>query len=347
MLSDRNEHGRVSHTNVYNLFKLMAYLPLVHNQNSHFNETLAARVGETGRVLFASAGFGGRINTMHDNFEINRHLHVAAQIFENEINDGLNSTVRARQSSQPEKVACAARLLPVSFTIISDIASVASEPISFLKLLGATMAEAEHLLFNDRARRFYEENYQAEPYVPSENYIGKSISLKKAVERVGHLKYIVEQLDSEISELSQKLEQYNAETVRIDIPNILNLTDNIKEKIGEHYAIKYKLGSIQAMHTELSAEYAELRAYVEYIREIITSIKAISSPAQEKTPVDLLLSQAYEQASLNISLLRTDGLIFETHQFNETENPCVLRLVGGFALEDLTRYNAMFASTQS
>jgi len=341
LLSDRNEYGRINHTNIGNLYKLMAYLPLVHNLNSRFNETLTARAGEVGRVLFASAGFGGRVSSVHDNFELGRHLHVAAQILENEIND---STIPARQSVHPEKIACAARLLPVSFTITSDIASVASEPISFVKLLGTTMVEAEHLLFRDRARRFYDENFQVETYVPKENNISKSTLLKYIVERVGHLQYIVEQLNSEIHDLSQKLEQYKAETVSINMSNILSFVDNIKNKIGEHYAIKYKLSSMQAMHAELSAEYAELNAYVEYMKELVASIKSVSVPTQEKTPVDSLLSQALEQAALNISLLRTDGLIFETHLFDETTNPCVLRLVGGFALEDLTRYNAMLAT---
>jgi len=358
LLSDRNEYGRVSHTNRKNTYGLVAYLPFLHSLGSRFDETLAVKTNEAGRVLFASAGFGKCDNKCPEDTleaETNHYLHLIAQALENELLEGEkkgNSAELPKLSYSDEqdfcleKEACAARFLPDSMKIISDIASVAANPLSIFNLLGVTIVEAESLLFGDRASRFFEENYMLRK-APEKPPI--RLPFNKLVEKVGRLKHVLERLSCEISALSQSLVQYECRTVRLidtsrryaKMLDVFHMVDGVKDAIGQCYATKYKLENMQAIYSELIAEHAELEAYVEYMRELITSLKALPVPTPTEIPADQLLSQAEKQAALNISLLRTDGLIHERHQFGEPENPCVLRLIGGFTLEDLTRYNAM------
>lgn len=336
LLSDRNESGRVSEENHQNAYNFMAHLPLLHCLMSDFDKLLARKVRETGRVLFASGGIGTGLedepadDEQYENFPFdkrrNSSWHMLAQVLENELAEGTKSSY----DNPIDKY----DITNIELTqIIEDIASVAAKPISFLELRNMSAKEAEQLLFGDNAIRFFEKTYDTKPLI---NKNATKLSLKKAVAEEIYLKDMMSSLLAQISHLTQTLAK--KEETRL---GIFNSIDDTKEIIGECYALKYKLNILWAKHAEATARHAILAGYLEHICNIINTLKSFPTEIPVEETSEQVLLRAEERAVLNISLLRDDGLIHEKHILGTPQNPCVLRLIGGFALEDLTRYNAI------
>jgi len=318
LLSNRNELGRVaSHENTN---RLLAFLPLLHGlENSRFNETLTAKTGEAGRVLFASAGLGVGEPVPDVNKE-NRILHNFAHMLEREMEG--NATI-----ANPPVIASEAK---------QSITSLPSKLLSFpeiFSLRGASIAETETILFGDSAANFFNKNY---PSPSCNSSFTNTLSLCDAVAEEKHLANLIAKTTGEISYLADNLSNIERTPV-----GFLHAIDNAKTIIGQIYATKYRLAALQAVCEKYQARHAQLHSYLQYMREVVAALKALPTQFPAQTPPELLLSQARERAVLNISLLRHDGMLQESHVFGDLSNPYVLRLIGGFCLEDLTRYNAM------
>jgi len=337
LLSDRNENGRVSEENRQNACKFMAHLPYLHYIRSDFDKLMARRAVEAGRVLYASGGIGVGLedeatptnNGFYTNSSFNKYrnsyLHILAQVLENELAESTatsyDSPINEHETTSLEK------------EIKDDLVSVAAKPISFLELTNMSVKEAEQLLFGDNAMRFFERTYSIKPKT-SKN--ASNLPLKKAAIEEKYLKNMASYLLAQISRITQELAK--KEETRL---GFFNSVDDAKDAIGECYALKYKLNNLQAKYTAAVARQAMLKDYLEYIRNIISTLKSftVKTPSEE-TP-EQLLAEAEKRATLNISLLRDDGLIHEKHILGTPQNPYVLRLIGGFVLEDLTRYNTI------
>ena len=370
LLSNRNEFGRVSgHDYMYHMCQLLAFLPLLHGcQNSRFDETMNAKAAEAGRVLFASAGFGVGDLAVDVNKE-NRVLHELAQVLEGEVkidlneNDEQHSSVIAgstrnlqAESCRPSfvcvnsdkfgfeiydmKIAGQARNDKTGGNIANAIASIASNPLSFsqiISLRGATLTEAEALIFGTAAENFFHTNYLAPHY---ESSTQTTLTLRGAVAEESCLAKLLEEIELEICNLSHELSQKERTPV-----GFFQAIDNAKTAIGQAYEIKYKLAALQVQREKHQTRYAQLHSYIQYLREVIAALKALPVEPPPETPPEQLLSQARERATLNISLLRHDGMLLESHILGEPDNPCVLRVIGGFTLEDMIRYHTMRVAT--
>ena len=350
LLSNRNEFGRVAnHDFMHHMRQLLAFLPLLHGcENSRFDETLTAMAAtvmtsgrkysenletvsqglrqrnttKAGRVLFASAGFGVGDLAVDVNKE-NRVLNLLAQMLEREMEgcDRGYCNDWAKSVSQP---------------IAIDIASVASNPLLFseiLSLRGATLTEAEALIFGIAAENFFNKNY---PQPLCDISLQNTLPLRDAIAEESHLAKLLEDMGREISKLTCDLSQKERTPV-----GFFQAIDNAKTAIGEAYAIKYKLSVLRTHYEKYQSRHTQLYSYIQYMRGVIAAIKALPTDLPPQTPPELLLSQAHERAALNISLLRHDGMLQESHIFGEPNNPCVLRLIGGFTLEDMVRYHTM------
>ena len=324
LLSNRNELGRVAgHDNAH---RLLTFLPLLHGlENSRFNETLTAKTGEAGRVLFASAGLGVGEPAPDVNKD-NRMLHNFTQMLEWEMEV---NTVIASQST----IACPP---VIASEAKQSITSLPSKPLSFsetFSLRGATIAEAEAIIFGDSAASFFNKNY---PLPPCNSSFTNTLSLRDAVAEEKQLANLIAKTTGEISYLADELSQKERTPV-----GFLHAIDNAKTIIGQIYTTKYRLAALQAVCEKYQARHAQLHLYLQYLREVIATLKALPTQLPAQALPELLLSQARERAVLNISLLRHDGMLQESHVFGDLGNPCVLRLIGGFCLEDLTRYITM------
>jgi len=349
LLSDRNEHGQVDVANHDNACKFLARLPQVL-ATSRFVETLAMKAGELGRTLFASGGFWEKEIPYG---QPNRQLHHLAKILENELAEGEKIPLPQEQPLS--------QLLSVfdwsnrtDAKIVADVCSVAAEPLSPVLLAGKTVKESETLLFGDSAARFFETNF---PMCEEPEQHPKRLSLRNAVAKERLLSIRLSNISAEITRVSQELAKLEIASHRVGVLDILcgyikrsentfSLVDKVKAAVGNCYVFKHKLNMLSILQNSTAAVHAQLLDYIEHIRNIISVIKA-----QEPSPeIDSVTAQTHEQdvapqvakhAVLNISLLRDDGLLHETHILGDETNPYVLRLIGGFAQEDLTRYHAM------
>jgi len=321
LLSDRNEHGFVSPTNHQSAYDAAMHLPFLQRASSQFGETMNLMEKESGRVLFASLGFCAAENKA--NVQDIGKINYLADILENELRKG-----------ECRKVF---NLEAASGQIISDIAGVAANTVTMLNLFGVTLKEAEDILYGDRACRFFAEKYKI-PAAREEAMDTLELSALAAEER--QITQVLHDITDRIRNLDYELNEKQNFPLRL---GFLHTIDKIKDAIGECYVIKYQLAHLNFEKARLSARQSKIKPYIEYMHDVVLSLKALQNePAQEVTPEELL-EQAKENAALNISLLRNDGLIYETHVLGEPDLPCVLRLVGGFALEDLTRFKAMQA----
>lgn len=323
LLSNRNEFGRVSSADYDNTHRIMAFLPLLHClESSRFNEIMNAKAGEAGRVLFASAGVGVGEPAPDVNRD-NRVLHSFAQFIEHEMETHDASSGNAKQSINDG-------------ALFSSITSLPSKPLSFseiFSLRGATIAEAEAIIFGDSAASFFNKNY---PSPLCDSSFPNTLQLRDAVAEEKHLVTLIDETASEIAYLTNELSQKERTPV-----GFLHAIDNAKTIIGQIYATKYRITILKAVCKKYQTRHAQLHLFIQYIREVIATLKALPIQPPAQVPTEVLLSQARERAVLNISLLRHDGMLQESHVITDFSAPCVLRLIGGFCLEDLTRYHTM------
>jgi len=233
--------------------------------------------------------------------------------------------------------------------IVADVTSVAARPLSFFNLKGLSVKEAEQLLYGESALRFYEENYSVSlldnSVLHSDN--SNSLTLYKAVAEEKRLREILEELSYEKIQLSQELSQASIKTfsltdiLQMRTLSLSRLVDHAKDAIGECYAIRQKLDWVNEMYSQVCTRHAILESYLGYMRDVIAALKGLPiTPIIEESHEQLLI-QAETRAILNISLLRTDGLIHEKYVLGDPSSLCILRIIGGFSLEDLTRYNSI------
>jgi len=365
LLSDRNEYGQVDPINYGNVCKFLARLPQTCVK-SRFVETLAMKAGEAGRTLFASGGFWEK--EMPDD-QPNRKLYQLAEVLENELAEGEKISIQSdeilainKEERHPFSVfnQSSFRNSHTDTKIIADICSVAAKPLSSLQLNGMTVKEAETLLFGDNAVRFFEINY---PQHEEQLQYQEHLPLRNAVAKERQLRHRLDNLSAEIAWTSQELAQLEVTTHKIGIFDMLEyikkprkwspFVDKIKNAIGNCYALKHRLNVLRITQKNTTEVHSLFSDYINHIRNIITTIKEQEPlPSQANAAVVQEFNQdthsldeesilPTKHAVLNISLLRDDGLLHETHMPSEEANPYILRLIGGFAPEDLARYHAI------
>jgi len=322
LLSDRNEYGYVSPENHSNAYNAAMHLPFLPHESSKFEAIMNLMEGESGRVLFASLGFGAVENDEDDLPDVSNAPYLA-KILEHELQRGkLNRTLGFEIDS---------------VQIISAITGVAANPATIVNFFGITLKEAENLLYGERICKFFEENYKTQTF-NEEEVDTLELSVLAAEDR--QISQTLDGISERMRDLSYTLNEKQESPVRA---GLFHAIDKIKDAIGECYVIKYELAKLNFEKEKLTARQAKIKPYVEYMYNVVSALKALQSEPKREIPYEALLQQAKENAALNISLLRNDGLLFETHVLGDPVSPCVLRLVGGFALEDLTRFKAMQA----
>jgi len=122
-------------------------------------------------------------------------------------------------------------------------------------------------------------------------------------------------------------------------PSDSSRIDDVKTAIAEQYAATYLLAQRKAAHAVLAERHDMLSSYISHIKAVVETIKSL--PTEAPQTVLATPSQLEAQTAINISLLRDDGLIHEKHCITAAENPCFIKLIGGFAVKDLVRYQSM------
>jgi len=337
LLSDKNEYGEVLPTGKKNICEIVAALPLLNLTQSHFNEIIESKIKESGRMLFASAGFWQKPLSQPSHFADNRALHKFAEILEKEMEDeaeGLAGKVRNGELKHSLS------------EIIKNISSVAAKPLRIWNLWGRSVKEAEILLYGNEAEKFFKKHYlcaydgEAEsPIIPEKMPLQEVAATEKQLqEALLEIKNTITLLTDSIAETS------------ISRIKLFQTIDYIKTKIGEYYALRFELQNINVMHDRLMAEHGLIKSYLEHIRDVIKNLKAlpIEEPPEKNTAMpssedcEYLTTHAETLAPIAISLLRNDGLISEQHILPNTDGEIfLLRIIGGFTLKDLSRRNAM------
>lgn len=355
LLSNRNQWGQVNEANQKNVHKTIASLPFLNTASSYFNSAVTAKESKVSRVLFASAGVGSvhSADNTDDagdfltNGEANQYWHKLAHILEDECKLHRN-VVEGNYLRTDELVDVFNGILGYDCntffsTVVADITSVASKPIASHKLKGLTVLEAENAIFGENIKEFMTRNYSDLAF-----YCGKVSSdiLDLAPDKLKQLRLLVEEqatlhdmvaaLDLEILNLKQDIMHRAQETVKF-----FATMYSVKETIGKYYASKLKLEILQERRHLVSEYLAKVSQFLDHMRSVIHALTALKLPEKIEMIPETLLQEAMENAGLNISLLRDDGLVHETHVLGTSESPVVLKVIGGFSLEDMIRYNAM------
>jgi hypothetical protein len=208
--------------------------------------------------------------------------------------------------------------------IIGGIQSVAARPLNIFHFYGLTLAEAEAALFGDGAARFFESNYLSRcgagaiAPCPDDNALSHQIAL-----------------------LSHRLE------TALAAPCKAWHVAAIKRKIAGAYALRYRLHLLQAAQAARTRQNEAERAKEERTRQ---------GEARYRESLSRLRTAPMPPCA--ISLVRYDGLLREdfifaaadceglfqshhTHFIPAPGAPCVLRVLGGFPMEALTRHGVL------
>jgi hypothetical protein len=323
LLSDKNEYGEVLPSSFANICATAAALPLLNDMDSHFNEIMAAKIAEQG--VFASAGFWQKPQSRTAE---NRELHKLAETMEKELAQGESTAAFSSTSVD--------NLSPIepdhSEKIANNVTSAAAKPLRAWNLWGIKIKDAEILLYENEAKNFFEKNYSRRAKEPTPLENPEKMPLSEVSEKEKHLREAISKLTRVSVSLSDSLKQ--TESLQVKFPQSV---DYVKDKIGECYALRFKLQSLSHEQARLKAEQSCLEAHLNYTRETIKSLK--------KLPISDPPEQPMGEAPIAISLLRNDGLIHESHVIkNAADEDCLLRVIGGFGLRDLSRRNAKTSS---
>jgi len=317
LLSDRNELGVVNAGNHIKACNGISALPSVLKK-SDFYENMMQAAAARGRVLFASLGFGEVDCKIHEEYVPDRALALnLAEILENAI-------------STPNEEHFIDISIPISeHEMQRAIAANVANPISVHSLIGTNLAQVEEMLFEHRAFAFYKENFYITPSVYNPSTILLSSLPARLKTLSGTIAILLECINIERRALEEKVNK----PLRFSLYKGI---DNAKCEIGSHYYKKFSIEYLEKKLAYLNTEKEEISSFLDSVTMTIDALKEI--PPVSK--IDLL-PQAEKNAALNISLMRNDGLIFEEVTLGMPEFPSVLRIVGGFVPEDLTRFNAM------
>ncbi|MCL2215455.1 MAG: hypothetical protein FWB91_00415 [Defluviitaleaceae bacterium] len=330
LLSDRDELDIVNPANRQRLHKLIASLPLLHNAPSYFDEIITAKARERGRTLFVSAGIWQKEKPEPKDGELSpaaiNALHCLAGVLEKNM---------AARPNRDEPTAVAEPVDPTA-EIISDITGVAARPIRFWQLWGHSLKEAEAILYGEEAAEFFARHYAPEESAPTEDTADEeSLTLSEAASEEQRLRHILPEMAKNIAFLTHKIEGAEKEPQKAFV-------DRVKDAIGECYAKCHELNQLRRAHAKLTARHGRLESYLDYIRYVIEQLKSLKLPeaGTPDTPEEteaFLLANGERLAPLAISLLRDDGLIREQLVlYGADGEPRLIRLIGGFAPEDLT-----------
>lgn len=328
LLSNRNQHGRVVPHEEKNTYALLATLPLTHTVHTGFDSAIGAKARETGRIIFASAGLGQPLNSTSPlNGATTQALHKLAKILETEIAAPKGAPV----SNTPlYKLPNYNNLTEIE----ANITSVAAMPLSSLDLRGATIKEAEAVLFGKSAQGFYHAQYAGRQEAVQTG--GTQVLLSQAAAE----EYELARMLADISASVQSLELEIAKKENAQVPlGLLRVVDKVKDQIGQCYTLRYKLEGLQKAQQALQTRYEDVANYIAYMRDVIAALFALPLP-QEKNQQSLLL-EARENTHVNICLRRDDGLVREEYNFGDAASTRVLQLVGGFVAEDMMRFYAL------
>ena len=336
LLSNKNEHGEVRIRNFENICETIAGLPLLNTTDSRFSEILAARAHEEGRVLFASAGCWLKPpSRVAENIE----MHRLAEEMQREIEYSEKTTPGGEFPANRAGF----DVFPGPEEIVENIASVAAKPLRFRHLWGYTIKEAENILYGDAVANFFEKNYarafsgESEHPANSEN-----MPLSEVAARERFLREAVSKAEILVRDIQADIEQ----TYAMQCPkNPFLGIDYVKTVIGENYARLFEARRLQAEIAKKTAEHTHCTARLESARIQIEELKALPIiDENEKSATEafaLLTTRAETIAHIAISLLRDDGLLRETQALTDASGePCILRLIGGFTVKDLTRWGA-------
>jgi hypothetical protein len=322
VLTPRNERDEVFPEP--RLCEIIAALPLIHATDTRFSESLAAKIQD--RPLFASAGFWQK---PPPKYAENRALHKLAESMEEEIREGRKTA--GTLSPHPCELFEKSSTKTLTFQIQSDMVSVSAVPLRGWGLWGKSVKEAEKLLFGGEARKFFERNFaNNNEFLMEIDCICDKKPLREVVAKEREMVQNISKSANEI--VATESEIAHLENFKI---GFCKSVDYVKDKVGELYELRYKLYELQRVHGQFSEEHSVLVAYLENIRNTIKNIKKLPVEENENVPENIR-AEAERLAPLAISLLRDDGLLRETHIVpNENGDPRVLRLVGGFALQDV------------
>jgi len=314
LLSNRNEAGRVCETNRKNAYEVLAVLPVVLGNKSRFEATMEARAGEAGRVLFASAGVGGR--QQHEGKVQGVLLDSLVHVLESEL--GFGESIRGGKPAFAVEIS-----RPDDSVQVVDIVSVAAKPLQFATFIGVSVEHAEAMLFGVNVQKFYDRNFPA-LHTWQNDY---TMTLRDAVTEEQQLRIELDCLQNEIDQASQQLADARSKKF-----GLICTVRGVKNAIADSYMHRYRLDCLQAAYIHAITRQKKLAEYLDYIRCVAIALKAMRVPPSEEKSTP---------AIINISLLRDDGLFYDTFALENENNPHTLRVVGGFVLEDLVRYNAM------
>ncbi|MCL2578384.1 MAG: hypothetical protein FWE27_10145 [Defluviitaleaceae bacterium] len=320
LISNKNEYGEVFSESKNNAHALIAALPLLNLTQSYFNEALDAKMASQKQILFASAGFWQKTPSQLNE---NRVLHKLAEVLEEEMESDKGMVLLSREVQRDKRIA------PLSPNIINNIAGVAAKPLRLWELWGLTVKEAESLLFGDEAVKFFERVYMRKIENFSECEIEATKKpLYQAVSEEAELREIISETENKLHELRGSMGQIEVTICR---PKFFGSIDYVKNRIGEVYTLRYEYESLLVALDRQKSKQAQLESYLDYIRGVVQTLKSL--PLTEPPPKTLNETEPY--APIQISLLRSDDLIRESHTFNTMNGePCLLRLIGGFTLQD-------------
>lgn len=322
LLSNRDEGGYVTdHSNGH---QFLAHLPLV--QDTCFYHHMSLKTVEGGKTLFASGGLGSLDAPSIENAQ-NQTLQQLAHVLAQSLAGQEGGHLDMPQYTPPKD-------------IVSTIPAVAARPVRPLALRGLTLAEAEDLLFGDNAKTFYHHTYGQDPTLyqgantaPLHQLAQERIALKKSLDALG----------VDIAHTTQQVEAM--ENQRISLINFKGVgrlsmfspVDNAKTHIGQLYALRHQLAWQKKQHHALTERCAVLGDYCHYVEALVEGLKALPVLPPPTATVEAVA----QRTLVNISLLRDDGLVHEQHVLDPGDSPIVLRLVGGFQLEDLVRHKTL------
>ena len=347
LLSNRNEYDVVSPENNKDICELLAYLPLISQAQTYFDEILTAKTRESGKVRFASAGIS---KTFCEPEEITQSgnakkvLTQVARCLEQNLSESARAEIKDNDLNNYNEI---------TEKIKSHLLSTAARPCNTLQ--GLNIEEAEHTLFGTEMAKIYEHNYKIAPKEPMPPTPITTTLTQAAVEEK-RINIKIKYLTNQIAQLSNRLDEIKETKCQIKttskisafitqlIPSSAEILpsydeiDNIVEIICEKYAVIQLLEQMEAENTILTQKHEQLVSYMAHIKDIINTIKNLPEPPKTlaKTPDEL-----EAETAINISLLRDDGLVREKFFIEDNNNPCIIKMIGGFAINDLTRYQVM------
>jgi hypothetical protein len=196
---------------------------------------------------------------------------------------------------------------------------VAAKPLNFWELWGLTIGQAERRIFGKEAQRFFRRTYASD--TPETNEPQK-MPLAQLAAREAELQATISAAEDKLHNLRIRLSQAENTTIR----PFTNL-DYVKSKIGEVYELKLETETLETRLEATQNEHSRITSYLYYVRGLTSELKALPEipPPTDDPP----------HAPLQISLLRNDDLLHEDHNLQAANsNPCLLRIIAGFALSD-------------